>query len=152
MQKIYKDHGFTTVPYLAVSSMNMKRDFKPETFFQEEDMWLIGANEVFDAQKQIDFVNNHLRTDVQIKFTFSTIIFRNLLGAVVLFFLFSLVKFLYVFLLNQLVWFSIAIAVYVICTGGLVYSMLNQMPWFKFERNEFGSIVITEYFMRGQRG
>ena len=30
--------------------------------------------------------------------------------------------------------------------------MLNNMPWFKFERNEFGAIVITEYFMRGQRG
>ena len=26
------------------------------------------------------------------------------------------------------------------------------MPWFKFERNEFGNIVIAEYFMRGQRG
>lgn len=26
------------------------------------------------------------------------------------------------------------------------------MPWFKFERNEFGAIVVTEYFMRGQRG
>ena len=42
--------------------------------------------------------------------------------------------------------------VYVICTGGIVYGMLNSMPWFKFERNEYGSIVITEYFMRGQRG
>lgn len=30
--------------------------------------------------------------------------------------------------------------------------MLNNMPWFKFERNEFGAIVVTEYFMRGQRG
>ena len=38
------------------------------------------------------------------------------------------------------------------CTGGLVYSMINQTPWFKFEKNEFGSVVITEYFMRGRRG
>jgi hypothetical protein len=51
-----------------------------------------------------------------------------------------------------MIWFGIALSVYVICTGGLVYSMLNNMPWFKFERNEFGAIVITEYFMRGQRG
>lgn len=26
------------------------------------------------------------------------------------------------------------------------------MPIFRFERNEFGSVVITEYFQRGQRG
>ena len=43
-------------------------------------------------------------------------------------------------------------AVFVICTGGLVYSLINQMPWFKFERDEFGNIVIGEVFMRGQRG
>ena len=67
----------------------------------------------------------------------------------IIFMLFSLVKFLYKFLLNQWVWFTIAIMVYVICTGGLVYSMLNNMPWFKFERNEYGAIVIAEYFMRG---
>lgn len=66
--------------------------------------------------------------------------------------LFNLVKYAYEFLLNQWVWFSIAIGVYVICTGGLIYSMLNSMPWFKFEKNQYGSIVITEYFMRGQRG
>ena len=63
-----------------------------------------------------------------------------------------MIKYIYPVLLNQWVWFAIAIAVYVICTGGLVYSMINNVPWFKFERNEFGAIVITEYFMRGQRG
>merc|ERR1712157_691658 len=66
--------------------------------------------------------------------------------------LFNLIKYLYPMLLNQMVWFSIAIAVWIICTGGIVYSMLNNMPWFKYERNEYGSIVIAEYFMRGQRG
>jgi len=64
----------------------------------------------------------------------------------------TLVKYSYNILLNQWTWFTIAIAAWVICTGGLVYSMLNNMPWFKFERNEFGQIVIAEYFMRGQRG
>ena len=66
--------------------------------------------------------------------------------------LFVFVKFAYPILLNQKTWFAIAIAFWVIFTGGLVYSMLNSMPWFKFERNEFGQVVIAEYFMRGQRG
>jgi len=41
----------TTVPYLTVSSMDLKRDSKPEGFFKEEDMWLVTSNEVYDAQK-----------------------------------------------------------------------------------------------------
>lgn len=84
--------------------------------------------------------------------TFFKIARDNLIVLIILGMLFNLVKYAYNFLLNQWVWFSIAIGVYVICTGGLVYSMLNNMPWFKFERNEYGSVSITEYFMRGQRG
>lgn len=30
--------------------------------------------------------------------------------------------------------------------------MLNNSPLFKFRRNEYGSVVVEEYFMRGQRG
>jgi len=101
---------------------------------------------------QINFVNNHLATDVQLKFTFTTIVVKNVMGMSVLLAFAMLIKYLYNFLLNQYVWFGVAMSVYVICTGGLVYSMLNSMPWFKFEKNEYGSIVVTEYFMRGQRG
>jgi hypothetical protein len=55
-------------------------------------------------------------------------------------------------LLRPDVWFAISMAVYCICTGGIVYSIIHGVPWFKFERNEFGSVVVSEYFMRGQRG
>ncbi len=140
------------MPYLAVSSQNSKRDGKMETFYDTTDLWLIGSNEVYDAQKQIDFVNNHLRTDVKIKFTFVQILVKNVLGLSVIAVLFFFVKISYTILLNQKTWFAIAITVWVIFTGGLVYSMLNSMPWFKFERNEYGQVVIAEYFMRGQRG
>ena len=89
---------------------------------------------------------------MQLRVTYFKIARDNCIILFVLGCLFNLVKYAYNFLLNQWVWFAIAIAVYVICTGGLVYSMLNNMPWFKFERTEYGSIAITEYFMRGQRG
>lgn len=152
IQSIFRGHELTTVPYLAVSAQNSKRDAKMETFYETTDLWLIGSNEVYDAQKQIDFVNNHLRTDVKIKFTFLQILVKNMLGLVLISFLFFFVKYTYEILLNQFTWYAIAICVWVICTGGLVYSMLNSMPWFKFERNEYGQVVIAEYFMRGQRG
>ena len=97
-------------------------------------------------------MNNHLRTDVKIKFTFLQILVKNVMGLSLIAFLFFFVKYSYPVLLNQWTWFAIAIAFWVVFTGGLVYSMLNTMPWFKFERNEFGQVVIAEYFMRGQRG
>jgi hypothetical protein len=66
--------------------------------------------------------------------------------------LFQFIKQIYPYLMIQYVWFGVAITVFVVCTGGLVYSMLNNMPLFKFERNEFGQIIVKEYIMRGQRG
>lgn len=77
---------------------------------------------------------------------------KNIIAAVVLAGLMYFIKTVYPILMNQWVWFAVAITVFVICTGGIVFSLLNNMPWFRFERNEFGSIVIGEYFMRGQRG
>mmetsp|Transcript_11745 Transcript_11745/g.19819 ORF Transcript_11745/g.19819 Transcript_11745/m.19819 type:complete len:290 (-) Transcript_11745:185-1054(-) len=152
VQEIFKGHNFVTVPYLAVSTMDPKREAKLEGFFKEEDIWLVSQSEVYDAQKQIDYLNNHLKTDVKMRFTFSQILVKNVLGMLVIAALFSIVNYLYQFLLNQWVWFIIAVSAQVVFTGGLVYSLLNNMPWFKFERNEFGNVVIAEYFMRGQRG
>jgi hypothetical protein len=64
-------------------------------------------------------------------------------------FFYQVVVYLYEILLMQMVWFGISIAAFIICTGGLIYSMINDTPLFKFERNEYGSIVVAEYFMRG---
>ena len=132
---MFKDHGMTTVPYIAVSAQDLKREEKLDQFYKDSDRWLVSASERYDGQKQIDFVNNQLRTDIKLKVTFVKIARDNLIILTIIGLLFMLVKQAYKFLLNQWVWFSIAIGVFVICTGGLVYSMLNNMPWFKFERN-----------------
>ena len=152
IQEIFQGHGFNTVPYLTVSSMDMKRAPRLESFYPEEDKWLISGNEVYDARMQITFINNHLSTDVQIKFTFATIMFNNILVMIILGVFATLVKQMYSILLNQYTWMFVALVVYVICTAGTVFSILNGMPIFRFDRNEFGAVVITEYFQRGQRG
>lgn len=74
------------------------------------------------------------------------------MGFLIIGLLFQFVKYIYPMLMQQYVWFGIAITVFLVCTGGLVYSMLNNMPLFRFERNEFGQVVVKEYIMRGQRG
>jgi hypothetical protein len=61
-------------------------------------------------------------------------------------------KYIRIALLRPDVWFAIAMATYCICTGGIVYAVIHGVPWFKFERNEYGSVYVSEYFMKGQRG
>jgi len=33
-----------------------------------------------------------------------------------------------------------------------VYSIIHGVPWFKFDRDQFGNVYVSEYFMKGQRG
>jgi len=77
-----------TVPFLTVSPMDLKRDSSNVSIFKTEDKWLVAGNEVYDANKQIEFINNILRTDVKIKFPFTTILFNNFLGICVIALLF----------------------------------------------------------------
>ena len=81
--------------------MDMKRAPKLETFYPEEDKWLISSAEVYDARMQITFVNNHLSTDVQIKYTFGTILFNNIIGMLILTAFATLVKQMYGILLKE---------------------------------------------------
>lgn len=140
------------MPYIAYSPKNLKRDSKLDAIFADQAKWLVTANEVFDANKQIEFINNGLKTDVKIKFSFVSILMKNLIGFTIIALLFQAVKAIYSILMDQRVWFMVAISLFFVCTGGFVYSALNNMPLFKFERNEYGSIQVGEYIMRGQRG
>jgi hypothetical protein len=38
---------------------------------------------------------------------------------------------------------------FLICTGGIVYSIIHGVPWFKFDRDQFGNVYVAEYFMKG---
>lgn len=86
---------------------------------------------------------------MQIKFTFTDIVCKNIIVMSVLAVFATVVKRLYNFLLNQYVWLAVALIVFIICTAGTVFSLQNGMPLFKFGKNEFGAIVIQEYFMSG---
>lgn len=51
VQEIFSNHDIRTVPYLTVSTMNLKRDSAVENFFADEQKWHISGSEVYDAQK-----------------------------------------------------------------------------------------------------
>lgn len=54
-------------------------------------------------------------------------------------------------LLRPIVWFIGSIVVFSICIAGTVYSILREMPFFKYDRDEFGGVFIEEYFLKMNR-
>jgi hypothetical protein len=60
-----------------------------------------------------------------------------------------MLKHIRIVLLQPPVWFLIAMMTFVICTGGIVYTVIHGVPWFKFDRDQFGNVYVSEYFMKG---
>jgi len=64
VRDIYNSHGFKTVPYIAASRMQVKRESTSENvyddFYKTENLWLIKKDEIFDTYKQLEFVNKQL--------------------------------------------------------------------------------------------
>ena len=54
-------------------------------------------------------------------------------------------------LIEPVVWYMISILGYIVCTSGFIYSELHNMPMFRMERDQWGSVYISEYFMKQQR-
>lgn len=147
-QKYFTSHGFKTVPHATVSLQKLKRQ-DGEEFYKEEDKWHIRADEIYDSNKILEFFNKRLGTNVPLTFPLSTILFKNFTFLAIFALVLFVLKYLRIALLLPAVWFFIAMMTYFICTGGIVYSIIHNVPWFKMERDQYGSVYISEYFMKG---
>jgi len=56
------------------------------------------------------------------------------------------------YLINPFLWITIAWVGYFVCTSGFIYTILNNMPMFKMEQDQYGKLFVSEYFMRSNRG
>lgn len=110
------------------------------------------ADEIYDAPKILEFFNKRLGTDVQITLPFTTVVIKNVTFLAIFALVFWVLKHIRVIMLKPAVWFFVAMATYTICTSGIVYSIIHNVPWFKLERDQYGNVGIAEVFMRGQRG
>jgi hypothetical protein len=92
VRDLYNYHNFVTVPYIAASRMQIKRDnVGYEDFYKEEHIWLLKKDDVFDTHFQLEFVNKQLSTSVQLSLPFHTVLLRNLTMFLVLGLLIALV-------------------------------------------------------------
>ena len=140
--------NFKTVPYVTVSTQKTKR-FENEEFYKEEDRWLVGKDQIYDASKILEFMNKRLNTDIKLQYPFIYTLQKNITFFIVVSALLFALKYIRLALLSPIVWFAISMATYCICTGGIVYAIIHGVPWFKFERNEYGAVYVSEYFMKG---
>mmetsp|Transcript_4192 Transcript_4192/g.7111 ORF Transcript_4192/g.7111 Transcript_4192/m.7111 type:complete len:172 (+) Transcript_4192:602-1117(+) len=102
--------------------------------------------------KMIDFVNNVLKTDVQLKMTLKQLVYANAIITGILGGLVALVIFGYRFLMIQWLWLLIGCSTWFICTGGLIYirmeSPLNYLSHFDEALNK---TVVDSYIHRELR-
>lgn len=144
------NHGLKTVPYICTSKQELKRDVNAD-FYRQEDIWFIKKDDTHETQVQLDFINKRLGHDVPLKLPLMTVLIKNL----VMFSVLALVITVLVKARNQLVdpilWWVISLFGYILCTSGFIYSELHGMPMFRFDKDQYGNMFISEYFMKQQR-
>ena len=67
-----------------------------------------------------------------------TIIIKNLILFTVVGILINVFIKIREHLINQKLWIFIALSSYFVCTSGVVYTMINPVPMFKFEPDRYG--------------
>lgn len=149
--KYFVQHGFKTVPHLTVSLQKQQRN-EAEEFYKEEDKWFVRQDEIYDSNKILEFFNKRLGSNVEITLPLTTIIIKNITFLAIFAVAIMILRYIRVIMLQPMVWFFVAMATYAVCTSGIVYSIIHNVPWFKLERDQYGNVFIAEYFMRGQRG
>ena len=132
--KFFLQHGFKTVPHLTVSLQKNQRN-EAEEFYKEEDKWFVRQDEIYDANKILEFFNKRLGSDVAITFPFTTILLKNLMFFAIFAAALTLLRYIRQVMLQPVVWFVVAMITYAICTSGIVYSIIHNVPWFKLERD-----------------
>ena len=88
---------------------------------------------------------------MRISFPFHVILIKNLVLFSILAVLLTVFIKIRPILLQPKLWIAIALGSYAVCTSGVVYTMLHSVPVFKFEQNQYGQMIVSEYFMRSSR-
>ena len=69
-------HGFNTIPFLATSEMQIKRD--DGDFYKTEDLWKVKRDDAYETQQLLDHFNKRFQNDVPIKYPLHVVFTKNL--------------------------------------------------------------------------
>jgi hypothetical protein len=112
------------VPYMAVSLLTQKRD-PEQSFYQEEDLWYIRPDQIYEAFTIIEFMNKRLMTEVELQLPFQTVFIRNVIFFAIVLAVLLVIKHSYSILIKPMTWYIIAMLVFFICTGGVIHTIIH---------------------------
>jgi hypothetical protein len=114
--------------------------------------WNILSSDVYSPAKQINFINNILKRHVQIKVTFTQMIYTNTVVTSVLVGSVVFVVVAHPYLLNQKLWYFVALSIWGFCISGPIYVKMDKpKKWDSHIDEKTGSMVIDKWFT-GYRG
>jgi len=128
-------HGYSTVPWLSVSQESEKDNRYDGRFLQQAHEWNLVKTDNYSALKQIEFINNCLALDVQLKLNASQLLKANLVLVSILASFFMFIYFGYNLLINQYLWVLIAWAVWIVSVGGYVYVKIEAPELYEVDKN-----------------
>jgi len=140
----------STTSILYTAPNNIQQDDNNEAFIKYDEDFVIGykdRQDIIYAHKMLEFANakSDRRFDMKknpLMFALYFFVFLGILGAGFYFF----INFKQVFL-SPYLWLIGSFLVYIICIGGIVYNIIHNTPFAKFDRE--GNIV--EIIHSGQR-
>ena len=106
-------------------------------FTIDDDLWVVNDGELSDGPKIVEWINGKLKYEENEVLEFlekpEVIMKRNATLACFIICFIIFVYLVYNILMYQIVWFMVAITVHIICTAGIMYGLINELPWFKYE-------------------
>ena len=114
-----------------MSQMEIKRD--EGDFYRAQDLWKIRKDEAYGTQQLLEHINKRFVNDVPMEQPLHVVFYKNLILFAVLVVLIRVFLSIQEYLINPVLWITIAWGGYFVCTSGIIYTILNNMPMFKME-------------------
>jgi len=151
VRDLFTNHGLKTVPYICTSKQQAKRENTGKDFYRTEDVWHVKSNDAHDTHVILEFVNNRLNNTVELKKPFLWLLFQNALMFTLIALILAMLVKMRPYLIDQRLWLTIAVLLYILCFSGFVYCQSHNAPIFKFAQDKFGQMYVAEYFNRSTR-
>ena len=145
-QELYFKMGFKNIPNILVSSKSIQSNGNSYSIPYDRLLEIRPGNEITD-EKILKFVNEKTERKVELKFSFTEIVFPYVAGASAIIGLLYLVFLIKTNVFNAKLWWVFGMVVYIVCMGGAVYDLIHGAQLLGFDEKTGEN----EYVLSGAR-
>mmetsp|Transcript_8624 Transcript_8624/g.9804 ORF Transcript_8624/g.9804 Transcript_8624/m.9804 type:complete len:362 (-) Transcript_8624:34-1119(-) len=153
-QQAFQLSSMQSVPVLTLATKSLSETYvKTNTLkYSDKLLWSLGQTDFVDAGKFIEHVNKITHNQIDIRYTFIRTLSGTALILGALGVLFLLKNKLASLIQNRVIWVIGSAIVYILCVGGIAFTLIHSMPTFKYGQDQSGSLFVEEYIQKSQRG